>query len=82
MLSPAQRRIKPEGAGMGKAVQYPLTSGNPGYSGAVILLVQEKAGFLPVFHIYQVSYPVFAYLCYGGFRRRYVIGPVPTLTIR
>ena len=45
---------------MGEAVQHPAAFGKPGHRQAVIFLVQEKAGFLPVFHVHAVNDAVFA----------------------
>ena len=43
---------------MGKAVQHPSPPGQAGHRLAVILLIQEKARFLPVLHIYGILHPV------------------------
>ena len=45
---------------MGKAVQHPASPCQPGNGQSVILLVQEKTGFLAVFHVYPVKNSIFA----------------------
>ena len=53
---------------MGKAVQHGVPGGKACHSPAVILLVKEKAGLLPVFKVYMVVHAVFTDLGLGGFR--------------
>ena len=66
--SPALGSVQGKAAGMGKAVQHGMPGGKACHSPAVILLVKEKAGLLPVFKVHMVVYAVFTDLGLGGFR--------------
>ena len=54
---------------MGKAVQYPAALGKTCHRPAVVFLIEEKAGLLPVFHIDRIIDAVFADLGDGALRR-------------
>ena len=57
--------IERKGAGMGKTVQHPLSWSQGGCSPPVILLIQEKTGFLAVFKVYCIPDAVFGDLRFG-----------------
>ena len=54
----APGRVQRERAGMGKAVQDPLSPGQPGHLQPVVLLIQEETGLLAVFHIHVIKYAI------------------------
>ena len=54
---------------MGEAVQHRPSLRQPPHCPAVVFLVQEKAGFLSVFYIYQIFYAVLYNLRYRRIRR-------------
>ena len=66
---------------MGETIQHCLASGQPGHCSAVILLIQEEAGFLPVFHIYQIFHAVFRDLRDGRSRGLFSGEMIPSLSL-
>ena len=66
--SPALGGVQGKAAGVGKAVQHGVPGGKACHSPAVVFLVKEKAGLLPVFKVYMVVDAVFADLGLGGVR--------------
>ena len=77
----AQRGVEGERTSMGEAVQHRLPPGQPGYRPAVILLIQEEAGFLPVFHIHQILHTVFRDLGDGRSRGLLSREMIPSLSL-
>ena len=59
MLGAPQGGVEGKGAGVGEAVQHRPPLSQPGHRLAVVLLVQEKAGLLAVFHVHGVPHAVF-----------------------
>ena len=45
---------------MREAVEHALAPGEPRHSEAIVFLIEEKAGFLPVFHVHGIENSVFA----------------------
>ena len=64
---------------MREAVEHPSALSQPAHRKAVIFLVEEEAGFLPVFHVDTVINSVFANLGHGALG---VLVPVPALELR
>ena len=58
VLRPGQPGIEGEGAGMGKAVQYPGPFAKFRRRAAVVFLIQEESCFLPIFDIHVVAHAV------------------------
>ena len=77
----AQRGVQGKGSGVGKAVQHRLAPGQSGHRPAVVLLVQEEAGLLAVFHVYQVLHAVFRDLRDGRVRGLLAGKMVPSLPL-
>ena len=64
---------------MCKAVQHLFACGYLGHGLTVVFLIKEKAGLLPVLHIYLVLYAVFGYPGDRGGRLGQIISQVPAL---
>ena len=56
---PGNSRIQRKGSHVCKAVQYLSAPADALHGQTVVLLIQEKSGFLPVHHINHVMYAVF-----------------------
>ena len=78
-ISAAQCCIQGEGTGVCKAVQHLFACGYLGHGLTVVFLIKEKAGLLPVLHIYLVLYAVFGYPGDRGGRLGLIISQVPAL---
>ena len=81
MLCPAQRGVQREGTCVGEAVQHRFPCGQTAHRPAVVLLIQKETGFLPVFHVHQISDPVFHNLHHRAVRRRFAGEGVPPLAL-
>ena len=66
---------------MGEAVQHGLARCKTAHRPAVVLLVQEKAGFLAVFHVHQILDPVFHDLHHRAVRHSFAGEGVPALAL-
>ena len=63
---PALGSVQRKAAGMGEAVQHRVACCQPCHGPAVVLLVQEKAGFLAVLKVHMVEHAVLADLGLGA----------------
>ena len=66
---------------MGEAVQHRFAPGQPGHRLAVVLLVQEEAGFLAVFKVHGIADAVFHNVCAGEVRQRLPGQGIPALAL-
>ena len=78
----AQRGIQGEGAGVGEAVQNGFSRRQTAHRPPVVLLIQEKAGFLTVFHVHQILDPVFHDLHHRAVRGCFAGEGIPALALR
>ena len=78
----AQRGIQGEGAGVGEAVQHGFSRCQTAHRPPVVLLVQEKAGFLTVFYVNQIFDPVFGNFHHRTVRGRFAGEGIPALALR
>ena len=81
MLRAPEGGVEGKGPSVGKAVQHPLAPGQPGHRQAVVFLVQEKAGLLPVFHIHPVAHTIFADFGDGALRQGLSLQREPALVL-
>ena len=77
----AQRGVQGEGAGVGEAVQHSLARRKTAHRPAVVLLIQEKAGFLAVFYVYQIFDAVFHDLHHRTVRHGFAGEGIPALAL-
>ena len=73
--------VQGEGAGVGEAVQHRFAPGQPGHRLAVVLLVQEEAGFLAVFKVHGIADAVFHDVRAGEVRQRLSGQGIPALAL-
>ena len=78
----AQRGIQGEGAGVSEAVQNGFSRRQTAHRPAVVLLVQEEAGFLAVFYVYQIFDPIFRDLHHRTVRGCFAGEGIPALALR
>ena len=67
---------------MGEAVQHGFSRCQTAHRPAVVLLVQEKAGFLTVFYVNQIFDAVFHDLHHRTVRGRFAGEGIPALALR
>ena len=67
---------------MGEAVQHGLAPCQTAHRPAVVLLIKEKAGLLPVLYIHQIFDAIFGNFHDGGLRRLLTGQGEPALVLR
>ena len=67
---------------MGEAVQNGFSRRQTAHRPPVVLLIQEKAGFLAVFYVNQIFDPIFHDLHHRAVRYRFAGERIPALTLR
>ena len=77
----AQRSIQGEGAGVGEAVQNGFSRRQTAHRPPVVLLIQEKAGFLAVFYVNQIFDPIFHDFHHRAVRHGFAGEGVPALAL-
>ena len=74
-------RVQGKGTGVGKAVQHGFALCQLRHRQTVVLLIQEKAGLLPVFKVHRVDDAVFRDVHGGGLRRCFTGQGIPALVL-